>query len=110
MTSGDPASPDVLVAQPMARTGQPVVKIATVPASAARDALDGEAGVLMTDDPAALEDARTLPGDVDIPLEWNRTYVLLAPGRGKPGGGGPPLEGPPPAGGGRAPPPRSAGP
>src|SRR5207247_5086269 len=84
MTSGDPASPDVLVAQPMARTGQPVVKIATVPASAARDALDGEAGVLMTDDPAALEYARTLPGYVDVPLEWSRTYVLLAPRRDKP--------------------------
>jgi len=83
MTSGDPASPDVLVAQPMARTGQPVVKIATVPASAARDALDGEAGVLITDDPAALEYARTLAGYVDVPLEWNRTYVLLAPGRDK---------------------------
>src|SRR2546425_9058966 len=83
MTSGDPASPDVLVTQPMARTGQPVVKIATVPASAARDALDGEAGVLMTDDPAALEYGRTLPGYVDVPLEWNRTYVLLAPKRDK---------------------------
>ena len=84
MTSGDPASPDVLVAQPMARAGYPVVKVATVPASAARDALDGEAGVLITDDPAALEYARTLPGYVDIQLEWNRTYVLLAPGRDKP--------------------------
>jgi len=83
MTSGDPASPDVLVAQPMAPTRQPVVKIATVPASAARDALDGEAGVLITDDPAALEYARTLAGYVDVPLEWNRTYVLLAPGRDK---------------------------
>src|SRR5256886_260881 len=83
MTSGDAASPDVLVAQPMGRTGQPVVQIATVPASAARDAVDGEAGVLMTDDPAALESARTLPGSVDVPLEWNRTYVLLAPGRDK---------------------------
>jgi len=84
LTTGDPGSPDVLVAQPMARTGQPVVKIATVPASAARDALDAEAGVLITDDPAALEYARTLAGYVDVPLEWNRTYVLLAPGRDKP--------------------------
>jgi hypothetical protein len=84
MTSGDPASPDVLVAQPMGRAGSPVVKIAVVPASAARDALDGEAGVLITDDPTSLEYARTLPGYVDIPLEWNRTYVLLAPGRDKP--------------------------
>jgi extracellular solute-binding protein (family 5) len=87
MTSGDPASPDALVAQPMARTGHPVVKIATVPASAARDALDREAGVLITDDPAALEYAKTLPGYVDVPLEWSRTYVLLTPGRDKAGVG-----------------------
>jgi len=40
--------------------------------------------VLMTDDPAALEYARTLPGYVDVPLEWSRTYVLLAPRRDKP--------------------------
>jgi extracellular solute-binding protein (family 5) len=85
MTSGDPA--DALVAQPVARTGQPVVMIATVPASAARDALDGEAGVLITDDPAALEYARTLPGYVDVPLEWSRTYVLLTPGHDKAVGG-----------------------
>jgi hypothetical protein len=83
LTRGDPLSSDALVAQPLTRTGQPVVKIASVPPSAARDALDGEAGVLITDDPTALEYARTLPGYVDAPLEWSRTYVLLAPGRDK---------------------------
>src|SRR3989442_10687058 len=110
MTGGDPASPDVLVAQPMARAGYPVVKVATVPASAARDALDGEAGVLMTDDPAALEYARTLPGYVDIPLEWNRTYVLLAPGRDKPVVGDLRLESLREAVRGDAPPARRSGP
>src|SRR5205823_13699022 len=59
MTSGDPASPDALVAQPMARSGQPVVKIATGPAGGARDALDGGADVLMTDDAATLDYARS---------------------------------------------------
>src|SRR2546422_8863370 len=83
MTGGIPASRDALVAQPMARSGQPVVKIATGPASAARDALDGGADVLITDDAATLDYARTLTGYVDVPLEWSRTYVLLAPGREK---------------------------
>src|SRR5256885_12402218 len=110
MTGGDPASPDVLVAQPMARTGQPVVKITTVPASAARDALDGEAGGLLTDDPAALEYARTLPGYVDVPLEWNRTYVLLAPGGGKSLGRDLPPGGLPAGVGRRCPPARMFGP
>src|SRR5438046_2337257 len=83
MTSGDPASPDALVAQPMARSGQPVVKIATGPAGGARDALDGGADVLITDDAASLDYARSATGYVDVPLEWRRTYVLLAPGREK---------------------------
>ena len=83
MTSGDPASPDALVAQPMARSGQPVVKIATGPAGGARDALDGGADVLITDDAATLDYARSATGYVDVPLEWSRTYVLLAPGRDK---------------------------
>src|SRR2546422_5252205 len=75
MTSGDPASPDALVAQPMARSGQPVVKIATGPAGGARDALDGGADVLITDDAATLDYARSATGYVDVPLEWSRTYV-----------------------------------
>src|SRR5438128_2103821 len=73
MTSGDPASPDALVAQPMARSGQPVVKIATGPAGGARDALDGGADVLITDDAATLDYARSATGYVDVPLEWSRT-------------------------------------
>jgi hypothetical protein len=84
MTTADAGSLDALVARPVPRSAQPVVKVATVPASGARDALDGGADLLVTDDPAALEYARTLSGYVDVPLEWNRTYVLLAPGRDKP--------------------------
>ena len=83
MTGRDPAAPDVLVVQPLARAGQPVMKIATGPGGAARDALDGGADLLITDDAATLEYARTLPGYVDVPLEWSRTYVLLVPGRDK---------------------------
>ena len=79
VTSGDP---DALVAQPM-RSGRPALKIVTAPASASRDALDGGADLLVTDDPATLEYARTLAGYTDLPLDWSRTYVLLAPGRDK---------------------------
>src|SRR5439155_5158663 len=68
---------------PMARSGQPVVKIATGPAGGARDALDGGADVLITDDAATLDYARSATGYVDVPLEWSRTYVLLAPARDK---------------------------
>jgi hypothetical protein len=81
MTGADPAAPGILVAQPVPRMRLPVVKIATVPPGGARDALDGGADVLVTDDPTALEYAVKLSGYVDVPLEWNRTYVLLAPGR-----------------------------
>ncbi len=79
VTSGDP---DALVAQPM-RSGRPALKIVTAPASASRDALDAGADLLVTDDPATLEYARTLAGYTDLPLDWSRTYVLLAPGRDK---------------------------
>ena len=83
MTTADPASPDALVAQPV-RSGRPALKIITAPATASRDALDAGADLLVTDDPATLEYARTLSGYSDVPLEWSRTYVLLAPGRDKP--------------------------
>src|SRR5439155_1243946 len=79
VTSGDP---EALVAQPM-RSGRPALKIVTAPASASRDALDAGADLLVTDDPATLEYARTLAGYTDLPLDWSRTYVLLAPGRDK---------------------------
>src|SRR5207249_9628113 len=79
VTSGDP---EALVAQPM-RSGRPALKIVTAPASASRDALDAGADLLVTDDPATLEYARTLAGYTDLPLDWSRTYALLAPGRAK---------------------------
>src|SRR6266566_3543061 len=85
-SSGSPTrrwrSPSPRPAAP-GRSGQPVVKIATGPAGGARDALDGGADVLITDDAATLDYARSATGYVDVPLEWSRMYVLLAPGRDK---------------------------
>ena len=84
MTHSNPASPDELVAQPIRPTpGRPALKIVMAAPTASRDALDAGADLLVTDDPATLEYARTLAGYTDLPLDWSRTYVLLAPGRDK---------------------------
>ena len=80
-------SPDLLVARPVQRAGLSVAKIAIVPASGVRDALDAGADVLVAREPAALEYAVRLSGYSDVPLDWNRTYVLLGPGRDHPGSG-----------------------
>ncbi len=85
MTGADPDAPDLLVARPVQRAGLPVAKIALVPAGGVRDALDAGADVLLTRDPAALEYGIRLSGYADVPLDWNRTYVLLGPGRDHPG-------------------------
>src|SRR5439155_174026 len=53
MTSGDPASPDALVAQPMARSGQPVVEIATGPAGAAASSTTSAIGAPPISRPAS---------------------------------------------------------
>jgi len=69
MTSGDPGVvPTCSWPSRWRKAGYPVVKVATVPAGRRRDALDGGGREcsFFTDDPAALEYARTLPGYVDI--------------------------------------------
>ncbi|HVH68186.1 MAG TPA: hypothetical protein VM716_09995 [Gemmatimonadales bacterium] len=83
----DPEDPDVLIARPVQRAGLAVVKIAIVPAGGVRDALDRGADLLVTRDPTALEYAMRLSGYVDLPLDWDRTYVLLGPGPDHPDAG-----------------------
>jgi hypothetical protein len=46
-----------------------------------RDLLDKGVDLLLTRDPAALDYAATLPHFQSVPLSWQRTHVLLAPGR-----------------------------
>jgi len=46
-----------------------------------RDSLDKGLDLLLTRDPAALDYAATLPHFQSVPLEWQRTHVLLTPGR-----------------------------
>jgi hypothetical protein len=48
-----------------------------------RDLLDDGVDLLLTRDPAALGYAATLPQFQSVPLEWQRIYVLLAPGRSR---------------------------
>ena len=45
----------------------------------ARDALDEDAGAVVTDDPATLTYAAARSDLTSIPLPWDRTYVLLRP-------------------------------
>jgi hypothetical protein len=53
------------------------------PGRDARDLLDGGADLIVTRDPTALDYAATLPGFVSVPLPWQRTYALVAPGRNR---------------------------
>lgn len=46
-----------------------------------RDLLDDGVDLLLTRDPAALDYAATLPQFQSVPLAWQRTHVLLQPGR-----------------------------
>jgi extracellular solute-binding protein (family 5) len=70
----------VLSALPVRRGTLPALRISTVPAGRSRDALDEGSDLVITGDPVVLEYAATRPGYVDVALDWNRTYVLLAPG------------------------------
>jgi Bacterial extracellular solute-binding proteins, family 5 Middle len=49
----------------------------------ARDLLDHGVDLLLTRDPAALDYAATLPQFESVALAWQRTYVLLTPGRSR---------------------------
>jgi len=49
-----------------------------------RDLLDQDIDLLLTRDPQALEYAATLPQFQSVPLAWQRTRVLLTPGRQRP--------------------------
>jgi hypothetical protein len=48
-----------------------------------RDLLDQGVDVLMTRDRAALDYAATLPQFQSVPLAWQRTHVLMTPGRSR---------------------------
>src|SRR5207248_6309424 len=70
----------VLSAVPVRRGTLPVLRVTTLPAGRTRDAPDQGSDLVITGDPTVLKYAATRPGYFDIPLDWNRTYVLLVPG------------------------------
>ncbi len=57
---------------------RPVLRFRTGPVRDPREVLDAGEDLLVTDDPAALAYAATLPSVEALPLPWDRTYVLLA--------------------------------
>jgi hypothetical protein len=78
-TTGAAEATDALWASPVPGAGLPALKVTVAAASEARDAVDANVDLLLTSDPAALEYGRTRSQYQDAPLEWDHTYVLLAP-------------------------------
>src|SRR5207249_9107298 len=57
------------------------VRFVVAPGGDPRDLLDEGVDLLLTRQSPALDYAATLPQFVSTPLEWQRTHVLLIPGR-----------------------------
>jgi hypothetical protein len=66
----------------VSRENQPPIRFVVAPGDA-RDLLDRGAELLLTRDPATLRYAASLPQFQSVPLAWQRTYVLLTPGRSR---------------------------
>jgi hypothetical protein len=64
----------------LSRDNAPPLRFLVAPGDP-RDVLDKGADLLLTRDPAVLDYAATLPSFQSSPLEWQRTHVLLVPGR-----------------------------
>jgi hypothetical protein len=59
----------------------PSIRFLLAPGRDVRDLLDEGVDLLLTRDMGALNYAATLPQFASVPLEWQRTHVLLTPGR-----------------------------
>jgi hypothetical protein len=66
----------------VARDNLPAIRFLVAPGDP-RDLLDQDVDLLLTRDPSALDYAATLPQFESVPLAWQRTYVLLTPGRSR---------------------------
>jgi len=64
------------------RDDLPAVRVLVAPGDP-RDLLDQSVDLLLTRDPAALDYAATLSQFQSVPLAWQRTHVLLTPGRSR---------------------------
>jgi hypothetical protein len=81
----DPQSPAVKGAAVMTVTRSGMAPLRVVAADGdPRDLLDEGVDLLLTRNPAALDYAATLAQFERVPLPWQRTHVLLTPGRARP--------------------------
>lgn len=81
-TDGHPAGASAATVITVDRDNLPAIRF-LVAAGDTRDLLDQGVDLLLTRDPATLEYAATLPQFRSVPLAWQRTRVLLAPGRSR---------------------------
>jgi hypothetical protein len=81
-SDGDVQKPVATSAITVARDNLPAIRFLVAPGDP-RDLLDKDVDLLLTRDPAALDYAATLPQFQSVPLAWQRTHVLLAPGRSR---------------------------
>ncbi len=66
----------------VARDNLPPIRFLIAPGDP-RDLLDEGVDLLLTRDPSALDYAATLPQFQSVPLAWQRTHVLVTPGRSR---------------------------
>jgi hypothetical protein len=66
----------------LTRENLPAIRFLVAPGDP-RDLLDRDVDLVLTRDPAALDYAATLPQFQSVPLAWQRTHVLLTPGRSR---------------------------
>jgi hypothetical protein len=64
------------------REAGPALRVLLAPGDP-RDLLDQDVDLLLTRDPSTLGYAATLPQFQSVPMAWQRTHVLLAPGRAR---------------------------
>ena len=81
-TEGHPAGAKTGTVITVDRDNLPAIRF-FVAAGDTRDLLDQGVDLLLTRDPATLEYAATLPQFRSVPLEWQQTRILLAPGRSR---------------------------
>lgn len=76
------ASEDTPSAIAIERDTRPAIRFLVAPGDP-RDLLDRGVDLLLTRHPAALDYAATLPPFQTVPLAWQRTHVLVTPGRSR---------------------------
>ena len=78
--ASNPSAGSATAAITITRDAGPVLRFVPAPRDP-RDLLDAGVDLLLTRDPATLDYAATLPHVRSVPLAWQRTHVLVTPGR-----------------------------